>query len=1156
MKAIHPKDYIRILFVLVLSCAVISQPLLAQNEDEEDVYTLSQFQIDESEVQGYLATSTLAGTRIKTDLKDLGSAISVVTEEFMDDVSATDAQTLLSYTLGTEVGGYQGNFAGGSEQRQSRIYLTDERVNPQRNQRIRGLGSADLTRGFFLSDIPFDTYNTERVTVSRGPNSLLFGIGSPGGVINNATKQALHGEEFGEIGVRLDNYGSWRLSFDYNKPLIEDKLSLRVAMLEESMEFKQQPAYEDQSRIYAALDWIIAEGNGNLTRFRVNYEDGEQEGSPLEVIPPTVAYHNWFEPISSNISQYTGVEADPWVISPSEGGTWQFQALHDNPLVTQNDESKVFTNVHPTIFRHVGISYTTRGATVPDVGGGLGLGGYNGLIPWSPSRDTLASTGLVGTPVAQGLPDDTPVGGFRDWHTVSPYAEGYATGFVAPTLQNRDVFDFYNHMYSNGLDNVVREFDALNIALEQSFFDGKAGIEVAFDEQSYFTHENFPFSGGNGTSSAGPYDIYVHNSVYLTNGQLNPNLGRAYTRVRAPQQFYNWSDRETFRITAFGEVDLSENDGFLGWLGRHRWTGLYNDYSLDTFMRNTKDQGDSNEIDMNSTQQAGSQGLRHGRRNVNIMAYTSEQSLIGVQSMDDVRLHPIDFVMYEPGLSYNYAWVDTTGAGDRMIHTNEVFINRMLFNENINQTNIEAKALAWQGYFLDDTIVAMYGYREDDTESFARNPASEASASQYTSIGEYNPEFTKLSSTPALVEDGDTQTWSVVGRLPENLLGEMPFDFQVHWATSENFNPIGLRNNALGETIGQPTGTTEEYGFQFSSKDNRYVIKLNWFETQLANVNAGVNFNLANHVFNRINEHRDGEQSGIDWNEHLIRLPGGADPAGHPIQTYDQWYSATLNSIPSVLRDIVSPQQVDNDGDGMWDEYQFDSIPNLRSTRDQKAEGFEIEFVANPTASWRLMANIGQQETVFSNTAPVMAQLTQEYVAAIEASRMDELQEDGAFQRDEETYSINLGRGIRGPIVQARALDGTVSNEQREWRFTGVSTYQFREGALEGWGVGGAVRWEDEAATGYVFSVDPETGAPLPDVNRPYYDDGLFSGDLWFTYNTMIWDDKVDWRLQLNIRNLVGESGNIPVRTNPDGQVAVIRIPNPRTVYLSSTFKF
>ena len=197
MKAILLKDYIRLLSVLVLSFAVLSQPLLAQNEDEEDVYTLSQFQIDESEVQGYLATSTLAGTRIKTDLKDLGAAISVVTEEFMDDVGATDAQTLLSYTLGTEVGGYQGNFAGGSEQAQSRVYLTNERTNPQQNQRIRGLGSADLTRGFFLSDIPFDSYNTERVTVSRGPNSLLFGIGSPGVDINNATKQSLQVERFG-----------------------------------------------------------------------------------------------------------------------------------------------------------------------------------------------------------------------------------------------------------------------------------------------------------------------------------------------------------------------------------------------------------------------------------------------------------------------------------------------------------------------------------------------------------------------------------------------------------------------------------------------------------------------------------------------------------------------------------------------------------------------------------------------------------------------------------------------------------------------------------------------------------------------------------------------------------------------------------------------
>ncbi len=1126
------------------------------DSDEEEVYELSPFSVDAADSAGYKATSTLAGTRIKTNLKDLGASISVVTQEFMEDVGATDAQTLLSYVSNTEVGGYQGNFTGASEQAQSRYYQTEERTNPQQNQRIRGLGSADLTRGFFLTDIPFDGYNTERVTVSRGPNSILFGIGSPGGVINNATKRAVQNSDFGEFGVRFDNYDSLRFTFDYNKSLLEDRLAVRVAVLEESQKYKQRPAHEDQTRFYGDVNWVLFEGNGNTTRLRVNGEDGKQNGSPIEIIPPTVAYHNWFEPISPSISQFTGATPAASVVDPSQGGTWEFQALHDDPIGTGSNESLVGTNIHPTIFRHVGIVYSTRGATMPDVGGGLGLGGYNGLIPWSTSRDTLASTGLAGTPmaIASGLPDDAPVGNIRDFHTVSPYAEGYATGFVAPTLQNRDVFDFYNQMYSNGLDQIEREFDAFNVALEQTFFEGNAGFEVAFDQQSYYTHRNFPFSGGSGTSSAGPYDIYVHNSVWLPNGQPNPNVGRAYTRVREPRQDFNWSDRETFRFTAFAEKDFSENDGWLRHLGRHRWTGLYNDYTLDTFSRRLADKGDSDEIDMNSTQQAN--GINHGRRNINIMAYTSD-SLIGVQSLDDVRLHPIDFQMYQDGQRFNYAWVDTTGAGDRMIYTNEVFVNRILKDENIGQTNIDAKAFAWQTYLFGDNIVGLYGYREDDTESFARNTEAEAGIDdRFDGNGEWNPAFTNLSSTPALSESGETQTWSVIGRIPENWLGDLPFQIQAHWAASENFNPIGLRNNALGVAIGQPTGETEEYGFMVSSKDQRYSVKFNWFTTQLANISAGVNFNLANHVFNRINEHRDGELAGIPWSEHLIRLPGGADPAGHPIQSYEEWYSATLNAVPQALKDVVNPRQEDNTGDGMWDEYEWDAIPNLRSTRDQRAKGFEVEFVANPTSAWRILANVSKQETIFSNTAPVMAQLTLDYVAAIRASRMEELQEDGSFQRDEETYSVGLDRTILGNIVAARSLDGTVSNEQRTWRFTGVTSYDFQEGAFKGFGIGGAFRWEDEAATGYVTFLDPETGAVLPDLSQPHLDDGVSSGDAWISYGKPIMDGTVDWDIRLNVRNLVGESGNIPVKTNPDGQVAVIRIPNPRTFIVSSTFRF
>ena len=1129
---------------------------LAQDQDADEVFELSPFSVEASDSTGYQATSTLAGTRIKTNLKDLGASISVVTEQFMEDVAATDGQTLLSYVANVEVGGEHGNFTGATDQGFGRYYQTEERTNPQNNQRVRGLLQADLTRGYYLTDIPFDSYNTERVTVSRGPNSILFGIGSPGGVINNGLKQAVHNADFGEFGIRVDNYGSLRATVDYNKSLIEDRLALRIAILEEKRESKQKQAFEDQTRFFADLNGLLFEGNGSRTTFRANWEDGSQNGSPGEVIPVTVSYDNWFNPWPASNSQYTGLDAFARNVSPSEGGTWEFQDIEDTRFHERSgNRANVNTAARALHFRHVGVFFSERGQG-PSVGGGTGLGGYNGLIPWKSSADTYQSAGLVGTPVAEGIDPATPINQYRDIRTVSPAGESFGLGFAANTLQNRDVFDFYNNVYSNGHDTVSRDFDDINLALEQTFLEGDLGFEIAYDSQSYTTFQDFPFSGSRGTNLAGPYEVGVHLNKYISSGELNPNVGRAMTWVRQPRQFLDTTDRETLRATAFYEFDLTENDGWLKHLGRHSVTGLYNDYTKDTFGSETSDMTDSNEFNIDSAQQ---HTLGVGRRAVNLIAYTSAD-LRGVSSIDDVRLHPLDFIRPRDGDTFPFAWVDTTPAGslnngvagDRAVHVNNVTVKNVQTNGGISQTNIEAQAVTWQSYFLDEHVVALYGRRQDNTSNFGRNAASEASESQYFPDRVYNPAFSKLSTTPTLEEKGTTQSWSVVARMPEKWMGDLPFNLQAHWATAQNFNPIGLRSNALGATIGQPTGSTEEYGLTISTDDNRYSIKFNWYETELGNINAGVGTNLANYAFGRINRHRDAELMEIPIQDQLDLIPSGG--GGHPIQSYDAYYNAMLNAIPSELLDVVNPTQVDVSGDGVWDEYQIDSIPNLQATRSQLAKGFELEFVANVTPSWRILANLSQQETSFSNTAPLMGKIITDFVAASQAARLDELQDDPTFQADEEFHSEGLEL-LPLPIIVAQALDGTVSNEQREWRFTGVSTYDFQEGAFKGFGVGGAVRWEDEAATGYLQIVDPEIGV-IPDVNNPYFDDGVFSGDAWISYGRSIMDEKVDWNIRLNVRNLVGESGNIPVKTNPDGQVAVVRVPNPRTIYLSNTFRF
>ena len=54
-------------------------------------------------------------------------------------------------------------------------------------------------------------------------------------------------------------------------------------------------------------------------------------------------------------------------------------------------------------------------------------------------------------------------------------------GFAAPTLRNRDVFDYRNHIYSGGIDNLERKFDAYSVTLEQGFFDNKLAVEATFD---------------------------------------------------------------------------------------------------------------------------------------------------------------------------------------------------------------------------------------------------------------------------------------------------------------------------------------------------------------------------------------------------------------------------------------------------------------------------------------------------------------------------------------------------------------------------------------------------------------------------------------------------------------------------------------------------
>src|SRR5688572_18629871 len=103
----HTQAAMNRLFVLLRSIGVASAlgllwlpraaaqavaPVAAPSASEETV-ELSPFIVEAEADTGYAAKYTLAGTRIRTELKDLPSSISVVTKQFLQDTGGVNNET-------------------------------------------------------------------------------------------------------------------------------------------------------------------------------------------------------------------------------------------------------------------------------------------------------------------------------------------------------------------------------------------------------------------------------------------------------------------------------------------------------------------------------------------------------------------------------------------------------------------------------------------------------------------------------------------------------------------------------------------------------------------------------------------------------------------------------------------------------------------------------------------------------------------------------------------------------------------------------------------------------------------------------------------------------------------------------------------------------
>ena len=76
-----------------------------------------------------------------------------------------------------------------------------------------------------------EPYDIENVEILRGPQGTLFGKNTTGGVVNVRTKRPVMNEFHADASVRVANYGRVEPRLALNIPLVDDKLSFRLAAM-------------------------------------------------------------------------------------------------------------------------------------------------------------------------------------------------------------------------------------------------------------------------------------------------------------------------------------------------------------------------------------------------------------------------------------------------------------------------------------------------------------------------------------------------------------------------------------------------------------------------------------------------------------------------------------------------------------------------------------------------------------------------------------------------------------------------------------------------------------------------------------------------------------------------------------------------------------
>ncbi|MBA0038735.1 TonB-dependent siderophore receptor [Pantoea sp. BIGb0393] len=204
----------------------------------------------ESNAQGYNATSSSVGSKTPTPRLNEAQSVSVVTQQQLEDYQVSNLAEAMRFVSGVS----EGNTLAGTE---------DGFVR-------RGFGSnsdGSIYRDGVRSSqgLNFDA-TTERVEVLKGSASLLYGIQNPGGVINVISKKPQY-EWHTKVSGKTSSEGGGAGTVDVTGPL-GNGFAFRMIAEKQNQDYWRNFGSEKHQLIAPSLQWF-----GEQASFLISYAD-------------------------------------------------------------------------------------------------------------------------------------------------------------------------------------------------------------------------------------------------------------------------------------------------------------------------------------------------------------------------------------------------------------------------------------------------------------------------------------------------------------------------------------------------------------------------------------------------------------------------------------------------------------------------------------------------------------------------------------------------------------------------------------------------------------------------------------------------------------------------------------------------------------------